>query len=200
MSNESRALEAKGRLKASCLYSAEGKRKYINADERRRFIEAARQESPEVFAFCMVLVFLGLRVSEALALRADDIQFEEGIVAVRCLKKRGAVVVRELPAAPVLLAALKPVCGPAGGIPGRLWPWSRVSAWRTVKDVLAASHVVGGQAMPKGFRHGFGVHAVRSGVPLDLVQRWLGHADIATTAIYTHVTGPEEQAIAARMW
>lgn len=200
MTNEGRALASNGRQKASCLYSTEGKRKYINADERRRFIDAARQEKPEVFAFCMVLVFLGLRVSEALALRAEDIQFEEGVVAVRCLKKRGAVIVRELPAAPALLAALKPVCGSAGGISGRLWPWSRVSAWRTVKGVLAAAHVVGGQAMPKGFRHGFGVHAVRSGVPLDLIQRWLGHADIATTAIYTHVTGPEERAIAKRMW
>ncbi len=41
---------------------------------------------------------------------------------------------------------------------------------------------------------------MRSGVPLDLVQRWLGHANIATTAIYTRVLGPEEREIAARMW
>lgn len=54
--------------------------------------------------------------------------------------------------------------------------------------------------MPKGFRHGFGVHAIRCGVPPDLVQRWLGHADIWTTAIYTQVMGPEERSIAARMW
>ncbi|WP_296583951.1 tyrosine-type recombinase/integrase [Xanthobacter sp.] len=55
-------------------------------------------------------------------------------------------------------------------------------------------------ASPKGLRHAFGVHAVRSGVPLILVQKWLGHEDIATTAIYTNVLGPEEREIAERMW
>ena len=37
-------------------------------------------------------------------------------------------------------------------------------------------------------------------MPLNLLQRWLGHADIATTAIYADAMGPEERAIAARMW
>ena len=55
-------------------------------------------------------------------------------------------------------------------------------------------------ATPKGLRHGFGVHAVMCGIPLNLIQKWLGHADIATTAIYTNVLGPEERAVAARMW
>ena len=44
-------------------------------------------------------------------------------------------------------------------------------------------------ATPKGLRHGFGVHAVMCGIPLNLIQKWLGHADIATTAIYTNVLG-----------
>jgi integrase/recombinase XerD len=55
-------------------------------------------------------------------------------------------------------------------------------------------------ATPKGLRHGFGAHAVMSGIPLNLAQKWLGHADIATTAIYTDVLGPEERLLAARMW
>jgi len=43
------------------------------------------------------------------------------------------------------------------------------------------------------------VHAIQSKVPLHLVQRWLGHASLRSTAIYLVVTGPEERAIAARM-
>lgn len=66
--------------------------------------------------------------------------------------------------------------------------------------VFAAAGIRGTQAMPKGLRHGFGVHAVQCGVPLPLIQRWLGHADLTTTAIYTQVLGPEERSIAARMW
>jgi len=52
----------------------------------------------------------------------------------------------------------------------------------------------------KGLRHGFGVAAVQAYIPLNLVQRWLGHAQLSTTAIYAEAVGQEEQAIAARMW
>ena len=65
---------------------------------------------------------------------------------------------------------------------------------------MAVAEISGLHASPKGLRHGFGVQAVRSGVPLNLLQRWLGHADIATTAIYADVMGAEEREIAARMW
>jgi len=50
------------------------------------------------------------------------------------------------------------------------------------------------------FRHGFGVGTLQSGVPLNLVQRWLGHAQIRTTTIYADACGPEEREIAARFW
>ena len=47
-------------------------------------------------------------------------------------------------------------------------------------------------------RHGFGVNAFESNVPPHLVQRWLGHASLRTTAIYADVIGPDERAFAAR--
>jgi integrase len=55
-------------------------------------------------------------------------------------------------------------------------------------------------ATPKGVRHGFGIKAVTSEVPLNMTQKWLGHARLATMAIYTDAVGPEEQKIAERMW
>lgn len=59
-----------------------------------------------------------------------------------------------------------------------------------------------GPQVPAAFddTHGFGVNAVQSGVPLSLVQKWLGHAQLSTTAIYANAIGPEEYAIAERMW
>ncbi len=83
----------------------------------------------------------------------------------------------------------------------RIWPWSRTHAWKQVKAIMSAASISAGpHASPKGLRHGFGVHAIRSGVPLNLVQRWLGHASLSTTAIYANVLGPEEREIAGRMW
>jgi site-specific recombinase XerD len=49
-------------------------------------------------------------------------------------------------------------------------------------------------------RHGFGVAAVSKGIALNMVQKWLGHAQLTTTAIYANAVGEEEQSIASRMW
>src|ERR1044071_3936210 len=70
-----------------------------------------------------------------------------------------------------------------------------------VKVVMREASIAEGPHMtPKGLRHSFGIHAIRSGVPLNLVQRWLGHASMTTTAIYLDALGEEEREIAARMW
>ena len=73
-----------------------------------------------------------------------------------------------------------------------------MTGWRRVCEVMARATVRGPQASPKGLRHGFGVAAVTAGVPLNLVQKWLGHAQLSTTAIYADAVGEEEHAIAAR--
>jgi site-specific recombinase XerD len=44
------------------------------------------------------------------------------------------------------------------------------------------------------------VQAVSVGIPLNMVQKWLGHAQLSTTVIYADAVGTEEQAIASRMW
>ena len=49
-------------------------------------------------------------------------------------------------------------------------------------------------------RHGFGVAYIEKGIPLNLVQRWLAHAHLATTAIYADAVGEEERGIEARLW
>jgi site-specific recombinase XerC len=51
-----------------------------------------------------------------------------------------------------------------------------------------------------GLRHAFGVGSLQAGVPLNLVQRWLGHARISTTAIYAALCGPDELCFAALFW
>jgi len=56
------------------------------------------------------------------------------------------------------------------------------------------------QCMPKALRHGFAMGAILNGVPLNVLQRWMGHAGIETTAIYVNVIGLEERALAQRMW
>jgi integrase/recombinase XerD len=82
----------------------------------------------------------------------------------------------------------------------RLWMWHRVTAWRLIGSVMQRAGVIGRHACPRGLRHAFGVGGLQAGIPLNLLQRWLGHARITTTAIYADACGPEEAAIARRFW
>jgi hypothetical protein len=82
----------------------------------------------------------------------------------------------------------------------RLWPISRVTAWRIVKHGMLEAGIVGRAACPRGLRHSFAVNALQASVPLNIVQKWLGHAHISTTAIYAAVAGPEEILFAERFW
>lgn len=75
-----------------------------------------------------------------------------------------------------------------------------MTGYRRICEVMKSAGIAGAHATPKGLRHAFGVGAIQAQVPLNMVQRWLGHADMKTTAIYTSAIGPEERAIAARMW
>lgn len=184
---------------AASLYTPTGQRKYLTPGERTRFVAAAANFPPTIETLCLTLVWTGCRISEALDLTRADLDAEDGIVAVRCLKKRRPGIVREVPVPIAFLDGLLRVHQP-GKPQEQLWGIARNTAWRYVKDVMQDAGVVGVAASPKGLRHGFGVHALRCGVPLNLLQRWLGHADIATTAIYANVMGAEEREIAARMW
>jgi integrase len=187
----------------SSLYSASGLRKYLTRDERERFLAASRAASrPDVRTLCLTLAYTGCRISEAIAITPASVQAAEGIIAIRCLKKRGAIIVREIPVPPQLILELVRVHRLSSLHAGqRLWPMSRGRAWQLIKDVMAEAGIMTGpHASPRGLRHGFGLHAIRCGVPLNLVQRWLGHASMTTTAIYLQAVGSEEREIAARMW
>jgi len=187
------------------LYAADGARKYLNERERRRVLIAMHALPADRALFALTLAWTGARVSEVLALSAVSFQIGRGVVAIRTLKRRRHMV-REVPIPPELMAALDRHFGiaeaqrDAARAHVRLWPWCRETAWRIIKNVMLASGVWGSPACPRGLRHAFAVGALQAGVPLNLVQRWLGHARIETTAIYAAACGPEEHAFAARFW
>ena len=127
-------------------------------------------------------------------------------MSIFTLKRRNSVVIREVPIPPsyvqVLQLAHFNALSPKGPY---LWgqakePPARRTAYRWVKQVMVEAKIFGPQACPKGLRHGFGVHGTRQKVQLHMLQKWMGHASIETTAIYATAFGPEELEIAQRMW
>jgi integrase len=187
------------------LYAPGGGRKYLNHAERERALAEMAKLPRSQALFALTLAWTGGRVSEILSLTASSFQIEGGIVAIVTLKRRGYYV-REVPIPPDLMEALDRcfklsiVQGDERRASHRLWPWHRVTAWRLIKQVMRRSSLTGRQACPRGLRHAFGVGSLQAGVPLNLAQRWLGHARISTTAIYAAASGPEELFFMKRFW
>jgi integrase len=183
------------------LYERTGERKYLSASERKRFREAATACMPEVRTLCWLMLDTGCRVSEALALTVRSIDLSNEVAVFESLKKRRRGIYRSVPLAPELLAALSGVHHLRTRTKSeRLWQWHRMTAYRRIVEVMKSAGITGVQATPKGLRHGFAIAALEAGVPLNLVQRWLGHADMATTAIYVDAMGAEERSFASKMW
>jgi integrase/recombinase XerD len=189
------------------LHTKDGARKYLTGGERDAFLRAAEQADRQVRTLCMTLAYAGCRLSEALALTVDRVDLAVGVLVIESLKKRRTGIYRAVPVPPALLDALDMVHGVRElqarrdkGRDVRLWPWCRMTGWRAVHAVMTTAGLTGPHASPKGLRHGFGVRAVSEGISLNMVQKWLGHAQLTTTAIYADAVDDEEQSIAARMW
>lgn len=185
------------------LYGRDGRRKYVTPAERQRFIDIANSwPRAEVGTLCLTLALTGCRISEALGLFAGSIERDESVVVIRSLKKRGGIVFRQVPVPDHYLDRMMAVHELATAEPDApLWTLSRTQAWTLIKRVMQAAGIrPGPHATPKGLRHGFGIHALRSGVPVTLVKRYLGHSRLETTEIYLDVVGDEERELASRMW
>lgn len=188
------------------LYDDRGRRKYLVPLERRRFLRAALGARGKVATFCAVLTLSGGRVSEVLSLTPDRIDVANSTVNFKTLKQRGKVRTRAVPIPRELIYYLDLVhkIEEARRDPlrarERLWPWTRLTAWRYVVKVMKLARNPEFLANPKSLRHAFGVEATLEGVSLTMIQKWMGHADLRTTTIYTQVTGREERRLARRTW
>ncbi len=190
------------------LFTIDGKRKYLTSDERERFIEQAnQQERGEVRSLCLVLAYTGCRISEALALTADKIDLSSKTIIFRTLKQRERINHRAVPVPDSTLDALdlvhhvrKAQKSKERGIKTPLWSWGRTQATKHICTVMKQAGIIGAHASPKGLRHGFGVKASADTRNPRLVQKWLGHRDLETTAIYMDAVGEEERELASRMW
>jgi integrase/recombinase XerD len=197
--------EAAWDSEAPSLYAGNGARKYLNQSERRRVLAAVKSLQPDHALFALVLAWTGARISEVLALTPQSFQVEMGIVTIVTLKRR-RFFVREVPIPPRLMVSLdrafqlQRLQANQESTRKRLWLFSRMTAWRIVKRAMANAGVAGLHACPKGLRHAFGVGSLSSGVPINLVQRWMGHARLSTTAIYLNLCGPEEFVFARLFW
>jgi len=81
----------------------------------------------------------------------------------------------------------------------RLFPISRVRAYEIIRRAGEKAGIDRDRCHPHVFRHGFAVNAVLSGVPPLVLRRWMGHARIDTTLVYTEVLAQDTREYIERM-
>ena len=189
------------------LFDREGSRLYINEKERSDFLKAAGYRDPVQCAFAEMLTYTGCRIAEALELTVNRIDLGGNTVTLRSLKKRRGDVFRVVPLPPDYVDSLQRTFSirkaqkRRNSVEEVLFPWSRRHGWKIITDVMKEAGIPPGpHRTAKGLRHGYGIHAIASGVPVTQVQKWMGHAQLSTTAIYLDFVGEEASDLAAKMW
>ncbi len=177
----------------------------LSEDEVGRILAAARQgdgaQWPRLAALVEILYATGLRVSELVALPVSALSRDRRVVVVRGKGAKERMVPlgeaarraiarylphRDMPRArgfgPARAASrfLFPARGGAGHL-------SRSHFARLLKRLAADAGIDPARVSPHVLRHAFATHLVDHGADLRSVQQMLGHADISTTQIYTHV-------------
>ncbi len=189
------------------LIDTAGKRLYLNAEERAAFLKAAASYDPEPRSFAEMIAFTGCRISEALEVTPSRLDIDDNRVIIRSLKKRRDDVFRPVPLPPDYMDnlqrtfSLRQAQKRKNADTARLWPWHRQHGWRLITGIMKEAKIQPGpHRVPKGLRHAYGIHAIQSGIPVTQLQRWMGHAQLSTTAIYVDFVGEEATELAARMW
>jgi integrase/recombinase XerD len=141
-----------------------------------------------------VLYATGIRVSELVNLRVDQFRADEGILRVIGKGDKERIVPIGRPAQRVLKIYLEKSRGELNitgsavtlllSVRGR--PLTRARVWKIIKETALKAGVTK-NVYPHMLRHSFASHLLEGGADLRVIQEMLGHADISTTQIYTHV-------------
>ena len=169
----------------------------LTVNEIERLIAAPTMDDPLYFrdrAMLELAYGAGLRVSEWISIGVKDVLFEDGVVRVfgKGSRERLVPIGRSaMGALAIYLRELRPKLEKGKGrgavfLNARGEPLSRMGAWGILRKYVERAKITK-HVSPHTLRHSFATHLLEGGADLRAVQEMLGHADISTTQIYTHV-------------
>ena len=181
---------------------------FLERDEVERLLAApgagdARAERDT--AMLETLYATGLRVSELVSLRLNDLELEIGYLRTKGKGAKERIVPLGDPAVEAIRRYVKGARkdllkgreSPHLFVTSRAKPMTRQRFWKIIKQ-YAIKAAIGRRISPHVLRHSFATHLLEGGADLRVVQSMLGHVDISTTQIYTHVHKERLKAIHAK--
>lgn len=159
------------------------------AEANQAASEAAQASALRLYVLLELLYATGMRVSELVGLRRSAVMRDATFLTIVGKGNKERVVpvndrARDAVRAYVATLPSGPWLFPAGGEAGYL---SRQVFARDLKGLAARAGISAARVAPHVLRHAFASHLLAGGADLRVVQTLLGHADISTTQIYTHV-------------
>ncbi|WP_460800139.1 site-specific tyrosine recombinase XerD [Microbacterium sp. GXF0217] len=172
--------------------------KALTIDQVERLLDAPSPEEPLGIrdrALLELLYATGARVSEAIGLDVDDLSYGEVLRLRGKGSKERIVPVGSYARAAVdaYLTRVRPGLAAKGRATAKLFlgargaPLSRQSAWLIIRAAADGAGITS-EVSPHTLRHSFATHLLQGGADVRVVQELLGHASVATTQIYTHVS------------
>ncbi|WP_311244439.1 site-specific tyrosine recombinase XerD [Microbacterium sp. WCS2018Hpa-23] len=172
--------------------------KALTIDQVERLLGAPSAEDPLGIrdrALLELLYATGARVSEAVGLDVDDLAHGDVLRLRGKGSKERIVPVGSFARAAVdaYLTRVRPGLAAKGRASARLFlgargaPLSRQSAWLVIRAAAEQAQITA-EVSPHTLRHSFATHLLQGGADVRVVQELLGHASVATTQIYTHVS------------
>ncbi len=169
----------------------------LSGAEVERLLDAFNAIDPLAIRNRALLEFAyatGVRVSELTGLRLQDISYEEGLARVLGKGSKERIIPvgrRALGAVALYVREIRPTLDRGRGrdrlfLNARGTPLSRVGAWAVIKGAARRAGLTK-RVTPHTLRHTFATHLLEGGADLRAVQEMLGHADLSTTQLYTHL-------------
>jgi integrase/recombinase XerD len=169
----------------------------LSVAEIERLLAAPNTDEPLAIRDQALLEFAyatGARVSELVGLSLQDLLYEDGLARIYGKGSKERIVPvgrRALGAVALYVREIRPRFDRGNGrgrvfLNARGTPLSRVSAWTIIRRAARLAGIAK-RVTPHTLRHTFATHLLEGGADLRAVQEMLGHADLATTQLYTHV-------------
>jgi len=169
----------------------------LGVEEIEKLLAAPSLDEPLAFrdrAMLELAYGAGLRVSEWISLNVRDVMLKDHLIRVfgKGAKERLVPIGRKaIGATAIYLRELRPSLEKGEGkgvlfLNARGQPLSRMGAWKILRKYVRLAGITK-PVSPHTLRHSFATHLLEGGADLRAVQEMLGHVDIATTQIYTHI-------------